>query len=208
MKAIILDMYGVIIKQTGDDFVPYVRRSFPNLTAEEIETPWFQADIGELSSLEVWFRLGYKGDLEIVEKEYLDTLELNSGFHEFVSAAGKLYKLAILSNDSSRWSRYIREKFGMNPYFDVINISGDLKMKKPDRRVFELAMQQLGVEAGDCLYIDDRRKNLGAARALGMDTVLFNSRNVEYEGKTVENFYELGELLGIPEFSANFRKNH
>lgn len=24
MKAIVLDMYGVIVKQTGDDFVPYV----------------------------------------------------------------------------------------------------------------------------------------------------------------------------------------
>lgn len=30
MKAIILDMYGVIVKQTGDDFVPYVQQTFPN----------------------------------------------------------------------------------------------------------------------------------------------------------------------------------
>lgn len=199
MKAIILDMYGVIIKQTGDDFVPYVQQTFPCLTAEEINMVWFQADIGEISSLEVWSRLGFQGNLEATEKEYLDTLELNQGFHEFVSAAGKQFKLAILSNDSNRWSRYIREKLGMNPYFDAINISGDLKMKKPDRRVFELTMEQLGVEAEDCVYIDDRRKNLGAARALGMDTVLFNSRNVEYEGKTVTNFDELADLLGIPD---------
>lgn len=31
MKAIVLDMYGVIVKQTGDDFVPYVQRTFPDL---------------------------------------------------------------------------------------------------------------------------------------------------------------------------------
>lgn len=35
MKAIVLDMYGVIVKQTGDDFVPYVQQTFPNLTPEE-----------------------------------------------------------------------------------------------------------------------------------------------------------------------------
>lgn len=37
MKAIILDMYGVIVKQTGDDFVPYVQQTFPNLNPEEIQ---------------------------------------------------------------------------------------------------------------------------------------------------------------------------
>ena len=200
-KAILLDMYGVILKQTGNDFAPYVQRFFPDLTVKEIEEVWFRADLGEISSLEVWSGLGFQGDLEGIEKEYLDTLELNEGFHEFAAAAAKQYKLAILSNDASRWSRYIREKFGINPYFDVINISGDLKMRKPDRRVFELTMRQLGVSASDCIYIDDRRKNLGAAQELGMDTVLFNSRNVEYLGKTVCSFYELAKLLRISEVS-------
>ena len=36
MKSIVLDMYGVIVKQTGDDFVPYIQQTFPDLTPEEI----------------------------------------------------------------------------------------------------------------------------------------------------------------------------
>ena len=51
--------------------------------------------------------------------------------------------------------------------------------------------------AQDCLYVDDRRKNLGAAQAVGMDAVLFNSRHVPYDGKTVESFRKLTELLGM-----------
>ena len=35
MKAIILDMYGVIVRQTGDDFVPYVQQTFPDLEPEK-----------------------------------------------------------------------------------------------------------------------------------------------------------------------------
>jgi putative hydrolase of the HAD superfamily len=195
MKAIILDMYGVIIKQTGGDFVPYVQQTFPDLKPEEIYLPWFKADVGELTSLDVWEKLGFKGDIEKIEKEYLDTMEINDGFFNFISSVGKHYKTAIISNDSSRWSKFLREKFDINKYFDVISISGDLKIQKPDERIFKLTIDQLGCRAEDCLYVDDREDNLEAARKVGMNVVLFNSRNVEYDCDTVNSFFELTNLL-------------
>lgn len=195
MKAVVLDMYGVIVKQTGDDFVPYVQRAFPKLRQEDICTPWFKADGGELTSLDVWSMLGFIGDLEKIEKEYLDTIEINDGFFEFVADIRKYYKLAIISNDSSRWSQYLRNKYDINKYFDVISISGDLKIKKPEERIFKLTIEKLGCLASDCIYIDDRRFNLKAAQSLGMNTILFNSRDVQYEGKTVINFKELANML-------------
>jgi len=175
MRALILDMYGVIIKQTGDDFVPYIHRTFPELTESEILTPWFKADVGELSSLDVWRILGFTGDLEKIEQEYLDTLELNEGFYPFIKQAKKTCRLAIISNDSSRWSQYLRSKFGMNEYFDVISISGDLKIQKPDPQIFIRTMELLGCTAKECLYVDDREGNLAAARALGMEATQFVS---------------------------------
>lgn len=191
MKAIILDMYGVIVKQTGDDFVPYVQQAFPELEPEEILKPWNKADMGEMSSLEIWAAAGFQGDLEKIERNYLDTIELNDGFLDFVQAVRNKYKLAIISNDSSRWSKYLREKFNINQYFDVISISGDLKIRKPDERIFRLTIEKLAVNAAECLYVDDRRGYLGAASKLGMDTILFNSRNVLYKGDVVNNFDEL-----------------
>lgn len=180
MKAIVLDMYGVIVKQTGDDFVPYVQRTFPNLKPDDIYTPWFKADVGELTSLEVWEILGFKGDLEKIEKEYLETIELNDSFLDFVRSVGKNYRMAIISNDSSRWSKYIRDKFDINKYFDVISISGDLRIQKPDERIFRLTIDQLGCNPEDCLYVDDRQGNLDAARRIGMNTILFNNMDFNY----------------------------
>ena len=191
MEAIILDMYGVILKQTGDEFVPYIQQTFPNLKPEEIQKPWNKADMGVTSSLEIWEAVGFQGDLEKIEKDYLDTIELNDGFLDFINAVRMKYKLAIISNDSSRWSGYLREKFNINQYFDVISISGDLKIRKPDERIFRLTIEKLAVKAEECLYIDDRRGYLGAARKVGMNTILFNSRNVPYEGGMVNNFEEL-----------------
>ena len=196
MKAIVLDMYGVIVKQTGDDFVPYVQRTFPDLTPEEIYTPWFKADIGELTSLEVWAALGFQGDLEKIEKEYLDTIELADGFLDFIKTVKNHYKLAIISNDSSRWSKYLREKFDLNQYFDMISISGDLKIQKPDERIFRLTIEKLAVKPEECLYIDDREGNLEAAGKLGMKTIMLNSRNVSsYAGDVAADFEELGQRV-------------
>lgn len=195
MKALILDMYGVIVKQTGDDFVPYVQLTFPDLTPEEIYDPWFKADIGELTSIEVWEKLGFRGDLEKIEKDYLDTIELNDGFMDFIKAAKRKYKLAVISNDSSRWSRYLREKFELDQYFDVVSISGDLGIQKPDARIFQITVEKLAVRAEDCLYIDDREGNLEAAEKLGMNTVMLNSRNVPYSGNKISSFSELTYYL-------------
>ncbi len=198
MKAIVLDMYGVIVKQTGDDFVPYVQQTFPDLSAEDIYTPWFKANIGEMNSLEVWKAIGFQGDLEEIEKEYLDTIELSAGFIDFIEKIKNKYKLAIISNDSNRWSKYLREKFDINRYFDVISISGDLKIQKPDDRIFVFTIEKLGVNAEDCIYIDDRRGNLNVAKKLGMNPILLNSRNVSYEGVSVNSFEELAkEILAI-----------
>ena len=191
MKAIILDMYGVIVKQTGDEFVPYVQQTFPELDPEEIIKPWNKANMGEWSSLEIWATVGFRGDLEKIERNYLDTIKLNDGFLDFIKAVRNKYKLAIISNDSSRWSKYLREKFNINQYFDVISISGDLKIRKPDERIFRLTIEKLAVDAAECLYVDDRRGYLGAANRLGMNTILFNSRNVPYKGDVVHNFEEL-----------------
>ena len=197
MKAIVLDMYGVIVKQTGDDFVPYVQKTFPNITADEIYASWFRANMGEISSIEVWKAIGFQGDVEKIEKEYLDTIELSDGFIDFVEKAKTKYKLAILSNDSSRWSRYLREKFDINRYFDVISVSGDLKIKKPDERIFLHTIEALGVNAEECIYVDDRRRNLGAANKVGMNPILFNSRNVACECISVHSFDELAQEIQL-----------
>ena len=197
MKTIILDMYGVILKDTGDGFYSYVNGFFPNLPVEEIYPIWDKAGIGEITSLEIFKEIGFKDDLAKIEKEYLDSVEINEGFYDFAEAAKKHYKLALLSNDAGEWSKYLREKYDINKYFDVITISGDVKMKKPDEQIFKYTTNLLGCQTDECTYIDDRRANLQTAQSLGMDTILFNSRNVEYNGKIVNDFKELAEMLKI-----------
>lgn len=181
MKAVILDMYGVILKDPEGGFMPFVNQTFPDLTRAEIYKHWDKADIGELTSLDLLRGIGFEGDDE--------------SFYEFARIIKRHYKLALISNDSSEWSCYLRDKYKINEYFDVITVSGDVRVKKPDPRIFELTLDKLGCSAADCIFVDDREFNLEAAKSLGMDAVLFNTRKVHYGGIIVNNFEELLSLL-------------
>jgi len=191
MKAVILDMYGVIVKDTGDGFYEFVNRTFPKLDVSYMYTEWDRANIGEIDSKELFRRFGYTDNFTRMEEEYLNSIEINEDFYEFASDIKKRCKLALISNDISNWSAFLRKKYDINKYFDVITVSGDLKIKKPSEKIFEYTLEKLGCAASECVYVDDRRSNLNTAKKLGMEPVLFNSRNVEYDGKIVYNFKEL-----------------
>jgi putative hydrolase of the HAD superfamily len=47
----------------------------------------------------------------------------------------------------------------------------------------------------NCIFIDNSVQNLLTARELGMDTILFNRDGEEYDGKTVNSFNELAEVV-------------
>jgi len=167
MKAVILDMYGVIVKDTGDGFYGFVNRTFPKLETAYMYKEWDRANIGEITSLEVLRLFGYKDNLEKVEKDYLDSIEINKDFYDFALEVRKNYKLALISNDISNWSKFLRDKYKLNEYFDVITVSGDLKIKKPDKssrpgytRAIFLRFSQ-NCKIWSCLYV--QRRKMGPA---------------------------------------------
>jgi len=72
---------------------------------------------------------------------------------------------------SNSWgeSRYDREQFP--ELFDGVVISGEIGVRKPDARIYELGAEAIGLAPEDCVFVDDLRGNLKPARALGMATV-------------------------------------
>jgi epoxide hydrolase-like predicted phosphatase len=62
--------------------------------------------------------------------------------------------------------------YDVDDLFDVIVLSGAIGIRKPDPRIYRRAAEQLGVELGDCVFVDDLGGNLKPAKALGMTTIL------------------------------------
>jgi putative hydrolase of the HAD superfamily len=57
--------------------------------------------------------------------------------------------------------------------FETIVDSAFVGCRKPERRIYELTLERIGMPAEACLFVDDLRPNIEAAEALGMNAVHF-----------------------------------
>jgi putative hydrolase of the HAD superfamily len=97
------------------------------------------------------------------------------------------YQTALLSN-SWGLDLYPRDRFP--DMFDVVVISGEVGLRKPDPDIFTLTTEKLGREADRCVFVDDHPGHLKAAVDAGMTTVLHRTPK--------ETIAELEDLLEIP----------
>ena len=70
----------------------------------------------------------------------------------------KGYKTGLISDCSSN-TPILWENTGLKPFFEVAVFSCAVGIKKPDPRIYRLALEQLGVKSQDCLYIGDGSSN-------------------------------------------------
>ena len=80
-----------------------------------------------------------------------------------------------LSNWSSEKFAAVRTKYSFFQLFATILLSGDVKLIKPDPRIFEALLERIGRSASECLFIDDSEENISTARSLGFETIRFES---------------------------------
>ena len=95
---------------------------------------------------------------------------------EMLEVLRKRYPLAIVTDAQSTYAHAELHKVGLLSYFDPIIISGDHGYRKPDRRLFQLALDGIGVSAGHTLYVgNDMYRDIYGAREAGLTTVMFDS---------------------------------
>jgi 2-haloacid dehalogenase len=83
------------------------------------------------------------------------------------------HRLIALTNWSAETFPVARARFEFLDWFEDIVVSGDVKLVKPDPRIFALALERNGLEPARTLFIDDVPDNVRAAQALGMTGVRF-----------------------------------
>ena len=90
---------------------------------------------------------------------------------------------------SNSWGhgRYDRTLFP--ELFDGVVISGDVGLRKPDPRIYELGAEAVDLPPSACVFVDDLPGNLKPARELGMATV--------HHVRAEQTIAELEELLGV-----------
>ena len=200
-KILLIDMYGVIIKESKGYFVPYTLQRFGASEQGRIkriikdEQCFTKTQKGELTSAEFLSYLGYDFP-EAAMQDYLKNyLALDEGFREFAEKYSKIYEFCLLSNDVLEWSEFLTEYHQINHYFMDKIVSGEVHMRKPDKEMFAYTLKRLSCNPEQCIFIDNSVSNLLVAEELGIQTILFNRDGVEYAGRVVDDFDALGKML-------------
>lgn len=140
--------------------------------------------------------------LERHKREHLWSWPDPSAAEVFAKLKALGYRLGVISNSDGSIERSMT-KLGFAPFFDCMIDSQVVGVEKPDPRIFELALQQLGLRAERCAYVGDNydRDVIGARRA-GLTPILIDPFDVVAE-QDVARIKALSDLVAI--FSAEKR---
>src|SRR5262249_55504447 len=148
-------------------------------TALFLHPDWLQLDRGTLGEAELLMRVADRTGRPAAELGGL--LEATrASLHaktDTVALVEKLFARGVplycLSNMSSDTFEYLRVRYTFWGVFRGIVISGDLKLLKPEREIFEHLLERHGLTAAETVFVDDHAPNIEAANALGIQTVWF-----------------------------------
>lgn len=80
-------------------------------------------------------------------------------------------RTALVSN-CSHATRPIVEQLGLPALFDAVILSFELGVRKPEPGIYQAALQAIGADPADAIFVDDQTAYCDGARALGIDTRL------------------------------------
>jgi 2-haloacid dehalogenase len=184
VKSMVFDLGGVLIH--WDPRLLY-RKLLPEPEVEEFlrqvcDASWneqqdagrpFAEAVGELST-----RFPEHAELIAAYDERWAEM-LGGALDDTVAILGELRQrgtpLYALSNWSAEKFPIARARFAFLAWFDGTVISGEWRTKKPDRRIFNILLEQHQLVAPECLFIDDSVINVRAAGELGFETHHFVS---------------------------------
>jgi putative hydrolase of the HAD superfamily len=148
------------------------------------ENPLFALEVGRMSEdafldglgEQLTDQLGRPVDLHKFGERYFETLDANQAMIDYMrELQARGYKLAICTNNVREWEARWRAMLPVDEIFDDVIDSAFVGVRKPDRRIYEIALERLDVAPAQALFIDDLELNCEAARELGLAAVWFQS---------------------------------
>lgn len=205
VRAVLFDFGGVILTSPFDGFADYERRAgLPEGTIRSLNATnadgnaWARlerSEVGIDEFVQLFEREAQAAGYELSGAEVIECLR-GEVRPEMVLAVRRLkshFAIGLLTNNfltgSPDWSAggSFHELVDL---FDVVVESSRVGVRKPERRFYELALEELDIAADEAVFLDDLGVNLKPARAMGMTTIKV--------GDPAVALAELEEVVGIP----------
>jgi glucose-1-phosphatase len=155
-------------------------------------------DLGELTGVEFaslgMQTIGFKRSATEFVAIWNSIFNDNPPMARVVLGLKKRFPLFLISNISDLHHAYLTEKYGVFQHFLDGVYSYRVKCAKPDRRIFEMAVTQFGVNPEKTVFVDDLPANVESASRVGLRSVQYDFRNhIEFEQRLALLGVEMAE---------------
>jgi putative hydrolase of the HAD superfamily len=197
-RGLLVDFGGVLTTNVFGSFEAFCRAEGlePDAVAQRFrEDPdarqlLFDLEVGKLSEEEFEPRfahvIGIADSADLIDRLFAGMRPDYAMVNAVRAAKDAGVRTGLVSNSWGK-GRYDRSQFPV--LFDGVVISGEVGLRKPEPRIYELGAERLGLRPDECVFVDDLPGNLKPARDLGMATV--------HHTAAAETVRELERLLGV-----------
>jgi epoxide hydrolase-like predicted phosphatase len=185
IQAVIWDMGGVIVRT--EDWGPRERweaqLGLPKLGLTRLV---FEGEMGAKAALgqakneDVWRWVGKELDLSEdelsrLQEDFWHGDQVDYDLVDFIHSLRRQVKTGMITNAWPEVRGWLENEWGIADAFDVIVTSAEEQIIKPDPEIYHMALNRLGVEPSEAIFIDDFKRNIAGARSVGMHAILFQS---------------------------------
>lgn len=185
IKAVIWDLAGVVLHT--------VKGTFNTLLAERLDAPLAEIErITASKENDLWDMNEIDDDTfytflltelnmpmekkAIIESFVLDDFYVDQEMLSYIIQLRESVTTMLLTNFPAHVHDFMRTDWIVDGAFDHIIASCDVKLLKPDPAIYSLALERLGCDPEESVFIDDRDVNVVAAQALGINGIVFHNK--------------------------------
>jgi putative hydrolase of the HAD superfamily len=230
-KAVYFDFYRTLVDISTDEDDPWVYTTLSRylsyhsvvIAPEELERAYFEEvqqhlnqsteKYPEIDVYDIFSNIMHKyGKKRYAYSIIIDTallfrsltvrhLEFFERVFDVLGFVNKKYETGVISDAQWVFAEPEMAMLGLNQFFKITILSSRFGFRKPDMRLFSLAMQKLGVGPKESVYVGDNPStDLVGAKIAGMKFVLFGSECKSYNGFQPDRcFHDYSELVNILE---------
>lgn len=183
IKAVIWDMGGVIVR-TKDQAPRDALAKRLGLSLEEIHRIVFERDdrfsaqLGEIDAETHLQTISQKLGISStrLRQQFFGGDRVDDQLVDFIRGLRPGRKTALLSNALSNLRSIVSTDWKIGDAFDLIVVSAEEHLLKPDPAIYNLTLNRLEVNAHEAVFIDDVDANVQGAKVVGMQGIQFISR--------------------------------
>jgi putative hydrolase of the HAD superfamily len=146
------------------------------------ENPLFKLERGDITEpefLEVLrsgfeAAVGHRPELHRFREIFFEALQPNQPMIDLMAELKESgLRMAMLTNNVQEWEPLWRTMLPVDEIFELVVDSGFVGYRKPERQIYDITIERLGLPASACLFVDDMEINCEAARELGFTAVQY-----------------------------------